>query len=854
IASGGSLSIGQTSTGVVSANSFSTGNSIVVTAVNVYNTSSLSTTGAGSVNANLYMLGTSTFSGSNITGEQLTIGIDSFGTQFVGTAFSASQNMINIFPTINVNTGSFNNNGNSIVATSLNMYNSTTLTSSGLGITANLYVTGSSTFSGTGINGSILTTGADSFGSVFSGTTFAAPQAISTFPSISVNAGTFTTAGQAISAVNTGFTILNGATATFDQVVNGTGTLTNGGMLNVTATDGIGLSGLITNTGTISFQQNQTITTSVNNSGAIAVSGGMTLSSSSSMFLFNNASLSGSVDGNGTGSLNFGVDSFSNPYPSTNATVSSNITNMPTVSFANGSGTTTGTISGVTSFTVAALATANIGGDITGTASATNAGTLNLSADLGVSSFTNLGTTNFIITNATVNGSITASGAVDLGSTASTVSSNFIDAVGGNNYFWTLVTAASITPNPAAFNIPNDTVANIWSIFQDATTVVFELEKLTLHVTVPVIGPVIDAMSDNPTTQGEFVLTNALGNALNQSQLDYYVTQLVPDLNSSSINVMKQDAIFTQVQNRMYSVRERVAQNSPIGFAAGEVGPNRALWLGGFVSFASQEQFGTNYGYRAYSGGLILGLDWECNDDNLLGVATARSSTNVQTKLTPGLNTRTVGYHVLFYGNHALSRRSTMFAEWMVSGASDTNTGGKRIYIDGIDMSTSASYHDYQGGFLFNLGNRLNCGRSFSFTQITSVQYNFIHTPPYYENGNTVAALYVQNNKLRNLLTVEAGARAAFNANNKFFKGRTTINAMIGYDVISSNQVTTASFLVGGGPFTYVNSPGRVSFSVGAECVFNMNEHTDVQLYYELQLRDGYIANAGTAKLRWWIW
>lgn len=853
ITSGTSLSIGQDSLRVASANAFTANNPITVNNVNVYNTSSLTTVVGGSVTANLFMNGTSTFSGSNISGSILSIGIDSFGNQSTGTSILITQPITATnFPLINVNTGTLNSNGNAISVNNINVYNASSLISSGGGaiVTGGLFMNGTSTFTGN-VSGTTLTTGLDSNNNSFS-TSFNASQPISTFPTIRVNAGTFSTNGNAITNL-TAFNTSSGTTTTIDTPISGAGgTLTNAGTLNNTVVGGLtNLTGLFTNTGTLATTQNLTLNNTINSSGTISANAGTTLTINGALNIYNNAILNGTIAGGGGSSLTIGQDSLSNPYPSTNATINSAISAIPSFAVVNGTVTTNGIITGVNSaFSIASGATANINAAFSGTVAATNAGTLTTSATVNFTSYTNTGHTNFIITNDTVFGSINTTGATNLGALNSIhVTSNFIFAVANHTYTWPVVTAASITPNPVFYDIPPNTISDTWTLTQNATSIVVQLLKQPLPIVNPIIGPVLYEMSLGPTNDAEFTLLNALGNAPTDQQYFDLVNELIPDLNSLQVNIMKQDVVFRQVEHRIHSVRMSIAANDIYGIATGDIGQGRIVWAGPFGSIANQDPETNNFGYRAYSGGVIGGLDIQTSTRELYGLAFAYSTTNVQTKLIPGLNTRIDGYHLLFYGSHELGKAYNNFFEWMFNLGINANYSNKRIFVSGLDFSTNASYRDQQFGFLVNYGREIRTNKYCYVTPMASLQYNYINSPAFDESSISPAALHMDG-RTGQVLTLLAGGETMINIATTWFKGNPVLSAMVGYDVISSGNTTTSNFLVGGSSFTYSSQPARLSLSLGADCSFEMDERTIFQFIYELQLRQGYVANAVTAKIK----
>lgn len=805
-------------------------------------------TNAGALNVE------ASFTPSNYTSFTNTGGVYVSGLGAIGGNASGSGSLI-------IGQDSFSNvspnaftTGSTISFPSINLYNTSTLTTTGSGsVTGNLYVLSSGSFSGSNISGSILTIGQDSFGNIVSGTVFNASQAISTFPTINVAAGSFANNLNAISNVNTAFNVASGSTAILTASVSGTGILTNNGTINNAVTNGLGLSGLITNNGVLNLTQSLSLNNTINSAGSITVSPGMTFANNGSLYLYNNASISGAgnVLGGGSSALYIGQDSLGNIYNATNVTISSAISGIPTFNVVSGTVNVNAAMTGVnTAFNINNDATANFTAGLTGTVAVSNAGTLVTAAPINVTSYNSSGSTQFVLSSISSAGSINATGAVNLGANPLVITSNVTNAIANNDYDWTIVSAASIAPLAALYTLPPNTVTDTWFMTQNPTSIVVTLEKSMLPPSHPIIGPVLSAMSLNPTNSAQLSLVNALGNALTQADLDAYVDELIPDLNSSCINVRTQDLIYNQVQQRISAMHSGIGQPAITGFAAGEINHNLSMWFGGFGSYADQNPRDYNFGYRAYSGGIVLGLDFEPNENNLFGIAAARSNTNVETKLSPGLNTRTIGYHILVYGNNRISKHYDRFVEWMLSGATDANYGSKTILISGVNFNTTASYHDYQGGALFNLGQTLKCNKNFDITPLGTMRYNFLHTPAYNETGSA-AALYVQNNSFREVLTMGIGGKVTYKTNSDEFSSKSSLGALLAYDVISSDEITTANFLSGGSAFTFITTPERLSFSLGADCTFAMYERSYLQFVYDVKFANGYIAQAIAAKVKY---
>src|SRR4029079_9393285 len=99
--------------------------------------------------------------------------------------------------------------------------------------------------------------------------------------------------------------------------------------------------------------------------------------------------ISGNISGGGGSTLTVGTDSLGTNYNSTDSTISSNISGIPSIDVINGKVTFNGTISGVTSLlTVGSNGNASFNGTVNAPIAVTNNGIFNAGATINVNSYT----------------------------------------------------------------------------------------------------------------------------------------------------------------------------------------------------------------------------------------------------------------------------------------------------------------------------------------------------------------------------------------------------------------------------------------------------------------------------------
>lgn len=67
-----------------------------------------------------------------------------------------------------------------------------------------------------------------------------------------------------------------------------------------------------------------------------------------------------------------------------------------------------------------------------------------------------------------------------------------------------------------------------------------------------------------------------------------------------------------------------------------------------------------------------------------------------------------------------------------------------------------------------------------------------------------------------NILTFGVGSRISSNNKDRWLANSRELRAMVTYDAITTNNLTTANFIVGGSDFTISNSAARWALQLGA--------------------------------------
>jgi autotransporter-associated beta strand protein len=636
-----------------------------------------------------------------------------------------------------------------------------------------------------------------------------------------LTSGTSFTANNAISGVDTLFLAAAGTTTNINAAYSGTGLVNNSGLFVI---DNTFTSGVITNAsgGVLELATNAVVSNTINNQvGAtlnITGAGSGPINNAGTLNIINDLVATGNIDNSGLINMQ-------------------NIISMPGFTLTN-----TGTI------------------DVHGTQT------------LSALSFVSPGIQNYTITNNLISDKLTADCPINLTNGTVNITSSFFGP-DGSAFTWDILIGTSITTSGTTINIPASGMLGTWSeqiIGGNTLRVAYNRGGSSNSFVPPPgvptqIANILDEMSNGNINPGQAALLLAVNTVSTQAQYDYILNNLQPNTTTSSVTRAMQNIGFNKIESRVAGIKKsrktkkhRIKKSSnkkvnnkksnTSGMATGDITHNTAMWMSGLGSLSKQHTNGDNQGYRAKILGGMLGFDFRAKNDSVYGIALGISNANVYALVNTTNNTRVLGYNLMAYGANKLPRN--YFTEWIVSGVINKNYGVRVFGINGIDLSTSASYRGALGGARINVGKMYAVNNFFNLSPIAMAQYVLVHQSAYDED-NSVAALHVATKTNQSILTLGAGFRIGKFNNDIWRNGTRELSAMLTYDALSPQQATTANFVVGSNAFTMVSSPARLALKLAADYGLNFYKNLDLQLKYSYEMRSGYYDNFAEIKLRY---
>jgi uncharacterized protein with beta-barrel porin domain len=726
--------------------------------------------------------------------------------------------------------------------------------------TGGIFVTGAGSISGNINDATLLSIGQDSHGNLRT-TNFTTGGNIGGVPEIHIYNGSSLNANNVISGISDNLTVDSGANARLNSVVLGSGILNNKGSVVLDINSNLRLSSGINNSGEINILGTLTLPAAFTNTGTVNLVGDAATIVGNILFKGTLGIISKDYESNniidGPESISVASDAtFRIPSTTTftlNTRISGagNIINNGTLNIARNGKLDNINVSGNGTVIVNSDAVVAFVHDLnTAGQSWVNRGTTNVYGNRTITAATYAvpGIQNFTISSPIVYDSITSNAAIDLSGGTVNIISNY-KGCHKEIKTWDIITGALVVADSnTTINVPKSTYFHEWRSNITETSLTVEYAHTEFSSETPIqysdIAAALDHIQSHNSNDNVALIDGLAACGCHEEYLAA-LDKLQPNLNMQPNHVAVQNATLNKAEMRAAGLRD-ATPHIP-GIAYGDINSNTAVWLAGFGSVANQKQTNSISGYRATAAGGLLGFDRKCRDGNIYGLALGYSNSNVDGALDTDFNTRIIGYHLLGYGTNDINANN--FYEWLATGIVNTNNGSRQININNTNWNVTSSYNTQQAGFRFNLGQYIDFD-GWRFSQIETARYTLLHQPGYNEVGSP-AALHVETQDYSSILTFGVGYRIAWTGYDSWAIGSRELRALVTYDVITSDNVTTASFIAGGNDFTISNDASRLALQLGADYAFTFYDKLQLQLSYDLELRNQYSDNSVEIRFRY---
>jgi len=354
----------------------------------------------------------------------------------------------------------------------------------------------------------------------------------------------------------------------------------------------------------------------------------------------------------------------------------------------------------------------------------------------------------------------------------------------------------------------------------------------------------IDAlMNSNASTIGGALQSPTI----TTTQLNTAGQQLCPEANNASMQatIAAVDHVSALIVNHQDEIRLASSENS--GISTGESAQGTSIWMQGFGFKGDQNERKGIDGYTANTGGFAVGADTVVgNGDFRVGGAIGYASTGIDGEgVTQANRTDINSYQGTLYG-------SWNAGAWYLDAALGY---GKHQYdtkrfVSLVNASVTGSHDANQylakigGGYPMQVG-KVTITPMASLTYIKLDQSGYTEKDP----SNSGAALNVDSVDSDSF---RSGLGAKISAPLSSGKVKTTADArlMWNHEFADTNQDIAARF-AGGTSFTTKGmSQARDSANIGLGLNFIADNHQNLSVNYDAEVKSGYIGHTASVKLR----
>ncbi len=265
---------------------------------------------------------------------------------------------------------------------------------------------------------------------------------------------------------------------------------------------------------------------------------------------------------------------------------------------------------------------------------------------------------------------------------------------------------------------------------------------------------------------------------------------------------------------------------------------NRNAWAKILGATDKQDDSGLVLGYKANTGGFMVGLDGDLSSTSSIGLALVYTSTNVDSNGSHQ-TAKMTGYQLVGYGSHQFD--GDYYMDWQADVGTTSNDGNR--YINYLKQSASASYDSSSFHLGARVGRAVSISQSTTFTPSLHADYTSIKEGDYTDS----IATHVQGRTTSQFIIGAAG-RFSF-----AMSDTARLIADLGLDYDTQNRTDSLNTtLPGGSPaFTAQGiAPSRTTFIGGLGLVFSASQSAELSARYDISSRSGYTAQSLSLKLR----
>lgn len=282
------------------------------------------------------------------------------------------------------------------------------------------------------------------------------------------------------------------------------------------------------------------------------------------------------------------------------------------------------------------------------------------------------------------------------------------------------------------------------------------------------------------------------------------------------------------------------------GFAAGdEAGASGEFWVRGFAGSAEADTEGTDDGFDATYGGVVVGVDFDYDAQTRLGVYASYSTSNVEGDGVGAADLDVAGYQIgLYYGRATSDYYLNVSADYTFV-QNDTSR-----YVTATGVTASADYDAHVFSGAIEAGAPMEVAANTFVTPQLGLRATHYSADDYTETGAGAFNQTVDSDGVTEIVGL-AGARLHYVHETEGMKVIPELRVAAGYDFADEEAVASVSYVGGGSAYNVTGTdidPFRAE--VGAGVALAMDDDVTLSAHYDGDLRSDYQSHTGRVELR----
>ena len=308
---------------------------------------------------------------------------------------------------------------------------------------------------------------------------------------------------------------------------------------------------------------------------------------------------------------------------------------------------------------------------------------------------------------------------------------------------------------------------------------------------------------------------------------------------------------FNTVNMRLASIREggEYAGRERTGFATGNSGLNKGVWMRPFANVGDQDKRDGFEGYNSITGGLAGGFDAKVGDNSRIGVGVSYGRSWVDGDGVANNQSDIDSYQGMVYGDYTASR---FYFEGMAGYAYNEVNTERSVTFGGLRRTAQGDYQADQYMGRIGAGIPITIASGHVFTPNIGYQYTRLNGESYTETGAGALNLRV-NPDDTNIGLAMAGLRynATFSTGIGSFKPELRAGMM--YDTFGESGQSSSTFTGGGAAFATTGADNAdFSGTGGAGLTYTAPSGViSIRADYDAEAKEDFVGHSGRLEGRW---